>query len=265
MRQLSDVPGTPPGVLPAAGVLESPSLFHPGTTGATDGPPAFELKFLLSEDQARAVEAFGRDRLAPDPYSDATLGGAYRTTSVYTDTPAFDVLHRSKGYAKSKFRVRRYGSGGPVFLERKDKSGDKVRKVRASVPAGELDGLATVETPADWAGHWFHRQLTTRNLRPVCRITYDRVAFMGTVPEGAVRLTFDRSVHGEAVGQWGVEPVGPTPELLPGLVICEFKFRLALPALFKEIIQALGLSPAAVSKYRRFMKTIPVAEGHADA
>src|SRR5262249_23101153 len=78
----------------AAPALQSPSLFGPDTT-ELDGPPAYELKFLLHEEQAGEVVARVARRLAPDPYGDPALGGAYRTTSVYTDTPQFDVFHRA--------------------------------------------------------------------------------------------------------------------------------------------------------------------------
>jgi hypothetical protein len=38
--------------------------------------------------------------------------------------------------------------------------------------------------------------------------------------------------------------------LLTGSVILEFKFRLALPAGFKELVQEFRLNPSPVSKYR---------------
>lgn len=245
--------------------LESPSLFAAGA----GGPAAYEVKFLLTEAQARAVEDRLRGRLAPDPHADPALGGAYRTTSLYTDTPAFDVYRRSPGFARRKFRARRYGADGPVFLERKAKSGDRVRKRRSGVPLAELGLLAAADPGPGWPGHWFHRQLAVRGLRPVCRITYDRVAYLGTADGGTVRLTFDRHVRGEPADGWDLRPAAG-PGLLPGQVICEFKFRAALPALFKGVIADLGLAPAKVSKYRRFLEAAglapaPAGEGAADA
>jgi hypothetical protein len=238
--------------------LESPSLFGPGSA-ETDGPPAYELKFLLSETQAQEVTARVAARLAPDPYGAAALGGAYRTTSVYTDTADFDVFRRVGLYATSKLRARRYGGTGPVFLERKDKDGDKVRKCRASVPLAELALLADAEFPAEWPGGWFHLLLGDRKLRPVCCVSYDRLAFLGVADGGAVRVTFDRNIRGQAAGGWEPIPVTTGPELLPGEVICELKFRLALPVLFKDIVAALHLAPSRVSKYRRFVRAAQLA------
>jgi hypothetical protein len=271
MQKLSDSSvgannGSAGGGLPAAvvGSLESPSLFAGGSSAA-DAPAAYELKFLLTEDQARAVAESLRGKLAPDPHADAALGGAYRTTSVYTDTPDFDVFRRVGEYATSKCRVRRYGNAGPVFLERKDKDGDRVHKCRATVPADELPLLGARKRPADWVSEWFCQQLAARELRPVCRIAYERVALMGPTDGGAVRVTFDRNIRGEQTEGWELRPVESTAELLPGLVVCEFKFRVALPLLLKEVVAAHGLKPTTVSKYRRFVRASGLAgEGAAD-
>src|SRR5262245_20987903 len=131
-----------------AGGLESPSLFVAGTGEGEPGTPAaYELKFLLTEDQAAAATDRVRARLSPDPHADPSLGGAYRTTSIYTDTPRLDVLRRTGDYATSKCRVRRYGASGPVFLERKDKDGNRVRKCRATVPADDLAILSRKHAP----------------------------------------------------------------------------------------------------------------------
>src|SRR5207237_2641500 len=98
----------PPPVTPAA--AESPSVFATGT----DGPPAYEMKFLLTEELAHAVEARLGRRLVLDPHADPALGGAYLTTSVYTDTPGFEALAGAGALGRRKYRVRRYGAGEPV-------------------------------------------------------------------------------------------------------------------------------------------------------
>lgn len=240
--------------------LESPSLFRgTGGDGESAGPAAYEVKFLLDEGQAADVVALLGGRLDPDPHADPALGGAYRTTSLYTDTPDFAVFRRLGESARSKFRVRRYGAGGPVFLERKDKDGDRVHKCRASVGPHELPVLADPAHPPGWVGGWFHCQLGLRRLHPVCRVTYERVAFLGRADGGTVRVTFDRKARGEATHGWDLTPVAAGPELLPGQVICEFKFRLAMPLMFKEIVGALGLNPTTVSKYRRFVTAAGLA------
>jgi len=241
-------------------MLESPSLFRREATD-TPSPAAYEIKFLLTEWLARELEARLRGRLVLDSHADAQLGGAYRTTSLYTDTPAFDVFHRVEEYGSSKFRVRRYGSSGPVFLERKDKTGDKVHKTRVSVPTLDLPVLAGNRGRDSWAGQWFHSEVVTRRLAPVCRISYDRIAYLGSSDGNAVRVTFDRQVRGEVSRAWIVDPVTRDGELFPEQVICEFKFRQSLPRLFKELIESFALNPTPCSKYRRFIAAAGLATG----
>lgn len=239
-----------------APVLESPSLFKPG--GEDDAATAYEVKFLLTEEQVAEVAARLAGRLALDPYADPAMGNAYFTTSVYTDTPNFDVFYRTDGYDRDKFRVRRYGASGPVFVERKTKNGDKVRKHRARIDAAEVPELAAESLNGEWAGEWFHSQLLQKQLRPVCRIAYERVAYLGTADGGTVRLTFDRNIRGVLVSEWKLEAVGEVPPLLDR-VVCEFKFRNAMPALFKGIVADLALTPNPVSKYRTFVRATGLA------
>ncbi len=231
--------------LTAAG-FESPSL----ASRIEGAGPAYELKFLLDEVRAAAVEGWARERLALDPHGDPALGGAYRTVSLYCDTPELDVFHRAPSYKRRKFRVRRYGAGPWAFLERKSKGGDRVAKRRTAVASEDLPLLAHPMSLVSWPGHWFHQRLLARRLRPACRIEYLRTAYVGACTEGPLRLTLDRRVHGTPAGEWGFDSCEGGLPLLTGRVILEFKFRSALPALFKELVRDLGLSPTPVSKYR---------------
>ncbi len=232
--------------------LESPSLFGPGAEA--DNATAFEVKFLLTEDQVREVIARVTGKLALDAFADPALGNAYLTTSVYTDTPGFDVFYRAPGYNRDKFRVRRYGVGGPVFVERKTKNGEKVRKHRSKIDAREVPDLAALCLNGEWAGEWFHSQLLELHLRPVCRIAYERVAYTGMFEDGVVRLTFDRNIRGVVSREWKLETVGAVAPLLPDRVVCEFKYRTAMPALFRGIVADLALTPTPISKYRTFVQ-----------
>jgi hypothetical protein len=238
---------------PAA--LESPSLL----TSAGADAAAYELKFLLTEAQAREVEDRVRGQLVLDAHADPSLGNAYRTTSLYCDTAQLDVFHRAGAFKRRKHRLRRYGRAPWVFLERKIKRGDRVRKRRTMVPDEDLGLLANPMSAVDWSGHWFHRHLLRRGLGPVCRITYERVALVGQGEDGPLRLTFDRRIRGVLTRAWDLEEFGGGLAVLPEAVICEFKYRAFLPALFKEVILALCLTPTLVSKYRAFLRTSPLS------
>lgn len=211
---------------------------------------AYELKFVLDDNRTAMVQQWADIRLAPDPHGDPALHGAYRTTTLYCDTPELDVFHRADSYRRRKFRVRRYGLMSGVYLERKTKAGDRVQKRRSLVASHELELLAQPMSLETWPGHWFHQQLHLQRLRPSCLITYLRTACVGSCPEGPLRLTLDRDLRGLLCDQWSLTPFHGGLPFLAGQVILELKFRGALPMPFKELLSILRLNPLMVSKYR---------------
>jgi hypothetical protein len=224
--------------------FESPSL---GSAGAG---PGFELKFLLDAFHLQAAETWAMQRLQLDPHGDPHLGGAYRTTSLYFDTPELDVYHRTPLYKRRKYRLRRYGTAPDLFLECKAKRGDRVRKTRTRIAEADLGLLQHPSSLVDWPGHWFQRRLRERRLGPACWIAYQRTAYVGAGMDGPLRLTIDRNVHGIVTNTWSLGSCGPSVPLLTDHAILELKFRSALPAPFKDLVAALRLSPCAISKYR---------------
>jgi hypothetical protein len=237
----------------------SPSLARPEE--GEERSDAFELKYNLAPDQADWVEAWARARLTPDSHGDR---GRYQVTTLYCDTPAFGVFHRSAGCKRSKFRLRRYGQSHLVHVERKRRKGDIVRKRREALPAGELTYLWKEEPPQDWPAFWFRGHILTRGLQPSCLVNYTRTAFAGTSPTGATRLTLDRDLLGEPASGWQVELRGDGKPLLSGAVL-ELKFHATLPPAFVELLS--GLTPLAEgdSKYRRCVRAWGLAGGEADA
>ena len=119
--------------------------------------PAFELKFRLSQTKAKDIAAWAAAHLNLDPHADARLGNAYLVNGLYFDTPALDVFHRSPGYKKKKYRLRRYSAGAGIYLEQKRKSEGRVAKRRIQIAETELERLRELPTDIDWIGHWFHR------------------------------------------------------------------------------------------------------------
>jgi hypothetical protein len=215
---------------------------------------AFELKFLLDEPRAEAVEESVRGRLPLDPHGDPQLDGAYATTTLYLDTANLDTFHRLPPFKRRKYRLRRYGREPRIFLERKTREGDRVRKRRADVPDEEVALLANPLAVVTWPGHWFHQRVLRRGLRPACVIGYERTAYTAVTAEGPLRLTLDRRLRGWPCTAWEVTPRDGGLAFLPGQAILEFKFRTALPALFKELIRHFGLAPGSASKYRRCLQ-----------
>lgn len=220
---------------------------------------AYEVKFLVDEPTAQRVEAWARALLHPDPHGQPELNGAYRTTSLYFDTRELDVYHRSPGYRRGKYRARRYGLTTWVYVERKRKAGDCVVKRRAAIAAVDLTRLAEPTAspiaapgapPDAWAGAWFHQRLLEKRLRPACRVTYVRTAYIGQGVDGPMRLTMDREVRGVITDRWGLEPADDGRLVLEGRVILELKFLNAMPIRFRELMVSERLTPAGFSKYR---------------
>jgi len=218
---------------------------------STKSEGAYELKFLLDDLKADELLKRARLNLAADPHADRMLGDRYQITSLYFDTEDLAV-HRGVGsYGRRKFRLRRYGAESKVFLERKAKSGGLVRKRRTSVPANEVATLEHPNPDSTWPGHWFHRRLTTLGLRPMCQVTYDRVARVGMASTGLIRFTVDRQIRCRPAAGLACTPFIDGLDLLTGQSIVEFKFHVAMPTLFKTWIHELQLTPTPASKYRR--------------
>lgn len=226
----------------------SPSLQRP----TQDSLPAYEVKFVLTPEQAQGVEEELRNIMMPDPHARAdSAHGGYSTTTVYCDTPQWDVYRRLGSFSRRKFRLRRYGNDDVIYLERKSKLGQmRVRKRRTKISLPEMQRFT--QTPVDdlWEGDWFQRRALTRSLSPVLAVMYDRVAYVGECADGPLRLTFDRDVRGQAVTDWAVEPFSGGHSILADRVICELKFRGTMPAPFKAVVQSHQLTPGSASKYR---------------
>jgi hypothetical protein len=219
--------------------MASPSLVSTPGTG-----DAYEVKFRLTSREAEDAEAWARAHLTPDPHGH---NGVYRTTSLYLDTPFLDIYHKTPGYRRSKFRLRRYGVEPHIHLERKSRRGDRVRKRREVIALADVPRLLD----EDGGGAWFGPQVRRRLLRPICWIGYTRTAFTSVTPSGPLRLTLDRDAVGTTASAWDVPDRVNGRILLSDEVILELKFRSSLPKLFHELLAVLPSRVAGVSKYSR--------------
>ena len=210
---------------------------------------ASEVKFLVTPDIGAGIREWARARLAPDAYAAGAFGDEYRTTSVYFDTDRFDVFHRRGSFGRSKYRIRRYGEAAIVFLERKLRNSTLLTKRRTPVALEALRHLEVAEDAPEWSGRWFHQRLQARRLRPISRVSYDRMARVGETPYGPLRLTLDEALRAEPASGVAFGNGDGVPFLERGLVL-ELKFRVQMPALFKQLVEEFGLRPQTVSKYR---------------
>ncbi len=223
-------------------------------------PFAAEVKFLLAPSEADAIRGWARDRLPPDPHGTGEDADHYRITSLYADTPAQDVFFRRGSFGRSKYRIRRYAGSDLVFLERKLRTKNLLTKRRTLVPLGDLAFLEAGPGawPDDWPGTWFGHRLAARRLAPVCQVAYDRVARLANTPYGFARLTMDERLQAWPTSR-GKFQDGTGRPVLSDKVILELKYRVGMPAVFKALVEAFGLRPAPVSKYRLSMVALGLA------
>lgn len=215
------------------------------------GTPTREIKFLVSPVVAQRIREWARVRLAPDFNAGGKWGDEYQITSIYFDTDQYDVFHRRGSYGRGKYRIRRYGANETVFLERKLKRRERVRKRRSIVGLEETTRVNESQPDSRWSGFWYQRRLRARQLKPVCEISYRRTARVSQDESGPARLTLDENiraldVHGPAFN--GVLEDGVS--VLQDRVILELKFPREAPAFFKQLIEAFALNPQPFSKYR---------------
>ncbi len=261
--------GTKAALAAEPSVTEPPLRIHPHAKGLPEPPISpsiervadeeingYELKFLVTPEGAQHIQQWAAKRMEPDARADAQQQGAYQSTTLYLDTPQRDVFHRAAGHRRRKFRLRRYGLEERGYLERETRRGDRVATRRSDVPLVELAWLNGAAPPDSWAGEWFRCRVADRGLQPACRLTYDRTAFVLRTDDGPLGLTLDRCIRGLSTADWDLTPVGDEHGILTEQVICELKFRGALPNVFKELITAEKLQAGGFSKYRRAMLAI---------
>jgi hypothetical protein len=209
---------------------------------------ASELKFLVDTATAARIRDWARARLEPDPHGGGAWGDDYRTRTIYFDSPGFEVFHRVGSYGRSKYRVRRYGDDGTVFLERKMRRGDRLSKRRTSLP------LAALERTAD---NWFTRRLDVRKLLPVCEVAYTRTA-REAAGHGA-RLTLDEGLAAAPARHLTFE-TRPGAVILEHRVVVEIKFQQTAPAVFRHLLEEFNLTPQPASKYRLAVEALSLVQ-----
>lgn len=217
---------------------------------------ASEIKFVLDAATAEFVRAWARERLVPDPNASGLLRDSYEVTSLYFDTPNYDVFHRRGSQRYSKYRVRRYG-GETIFFERKLKARGNLAKRRTQVLLPDVARLSQPVSAKDWAGRWFETRVAGHRLGPVCQITYERTARVLMTTSGPIRLTLDEGIR--ALPMHGIKfHEHSASKRITDLVVLELKYRRDLPVLFRELVGQFKLNPHPFSKYRAAVQVLGI-------
>jgi hypothetical protein len=234
------------------------TIMSPSTETRENRAFAAETKFLVTPVQADHIRQWARSRLLADPNATGETGDTYTTTSLYFDTPQFDMLRRHGSYGRCKYRIRRYGASEAVFLERKLKVQGLVSKRRTIVPIEEVSLLEQSEPLKRWAGYWFHRRLLHRGFGCVWQISYFRTARVAPSKMGSIRMTLDSNVRVLPLDSPVFHAPGAGIPVAETRSILELKYFHSLPALFKELIGEFRLVPHPVSKYRLAATTLGI-------
>jgi hypothetical protein len=207
-----------------------------------------EIKFVIDSVLGERVRAWARTHLDADPHGSGPAGDEYDITSIYFDTPAYDVFERRGSYGRAKYRIRRYGESDRVFLERKLRTSRMLAKRRTEVRVADLGRLPVSGEESD-RGRWFARRIAARHLQPVCTLTYHRIARVALTGAGPARLTIDSGIQ-VCVAEHLRFDCTPAVPVLADQFVLELKCGPFVPAIFKQLVQEFGLVPRTASKYR---------------
>jgi len=207
----------------------------------------YELKYLLTEEQYRAIRPEIEKRLAPDRYGDTTV------QSLYYDTPDFRLARASieKPVYKEKLRLRCYGRNDndrDVYFEMKRKYDDVVYKRRIALKEGAEPALMSGECPASQIGKELRYFISCYpGLRKAALILYDRSAFFDT--ESDLRVTFDSKVRYRTEDFSFGSPLEGLPLLPTGTVLMELKSGTAYPLWLAHLLSREKVIKGSFSKY----------------
>ena len=161
-----------------------------------------ELKFVLSEQQYRAV------REAISPYMTADEYGRHSILNIYCDSENSELIRLSLGKPvyKEKLRLRTYGTAtddGDSFLEIKKKFKGVVYKRRVKLPyktafyyitSGQLPQSENFSVKDRQQLAEIDYLMKRLSLKPKIVICYDRRAFYGN-EDSEFRITFDGNIR----------------------------------------------------------------------
>jgi hypothetical protein len=218
----------------------------------------YELKYLVHEHVAAALEEGIRTRMRRDHFSAAQRDGFYPIASLYLDSSDLR-LHRESvdgAAVRFKLRVRTYsdGTGSPCFFEIKRRSNGVISKHRARVARTDVRAMldcsaSAVEGDATGDLRRFRSCQVAVAARPVLLVAYRRKAYE-TEGVSRLRVTFDRDVRYSPWHEPSVAIEGPRWERIPrGRVIVEIKFTGRFPSWIAELARRYGFVAQSVSKY----------------
>jgi hypothetical protein len=222
----------------------------------------FELKYLITESEAAAIERYIRPFLPLDKYSKLQRGRQYPIVSLYLDSPDLQLCRESLTGLKNRFklRVRSYTDEPeyPRFFEIKRRINRVIIKSRGRVMDRDVSILLARRslppqgyTTDDAALRQFQFYMAGICAGPAILIRYMREAYEST-SENRVRVTFDRALCYKVTHEPLVRLGGSGWQrnlLTEGNVILEIKFTGSYPAWLIRLVRDFGLDARSISKF----------------
>lgn len=220
----------------------------------------FELKYILSLEQAHAIQEALKDYTDFDPHGGET---GYRISSLYYDSPELDFFwDKIEGLKyRRKLRLRVYPSekDEPIttgMVEIKQRINRTVQKRRIQLPladafalcAGELDISDFTAWEKMVASEVFYL-VQAKALKPTCIIDYHRKALVGRKYNPDLRITFDTDLRASLQNLDFPGHVNARRFLPPDCCIMEIKVDETVPDWVGGLLMHFNLELHRVSKY----------------
>ncbi|MBR2571322.1 MAG: polyphosphate polymerase domain-containing protein [Clostridia bacterium] len=216
--------------------------------------PRHELKYFISAADARVLARHLASVLRRDIH--AGENGEYSIRSLYFDDFR-NSAYRDKvdgAPERAKYRLRIYnGSDEVIFLEKKKKMGDLIRKSDVRITRrlaeqlidGNPAGLAASQSPLL---RDMFVQMRVNLLRAKVIVDYEREAF--TFPAENVRITLDKRVRsGLACVDLFDPQIATVPVYPASQTVLEVKYDRVLPDFLPPILSLIPAQRSAISKY----------------
>lgn len=211
----------------------------------------YELKYILSQDQLKRVEAQMLPFMKPDQY------GRTFIRNLYFDTEDYRLIRRSleKPVYKEKLRLRSYRKAeadDPVFVELKKKYDGIVYKRRLSLPQQQatawLDGRSSFIRPCQIADEINYFCSYYGNLQPKVFLCYQRQAWY-SLDGSDFRVTFDNQILCRQTDLSLNSDIWGTPILPEEKVLMEIKTSGGIPLWMTRFLTGERIFKTSYSKY----------------
>ena len=218
----------------------------------------YEIKYLVSTEQRRAIMELVESYMKPDEFGKSTI------CNIYYDTPDMRLIRRSidKPIYKEKLRLRSYGKASDdskVFVELKKKYMEVVYKRRISMKEDQaemyLSGRIEAPKQNQISSELDYFLSEYKDIGPAAFIAYDRIAFYGK-DEPNFRITFDENILWRDYDLSLSSEIYGKALLQPNQNLMEIKIANAMPLWLTHKLSEMGIYKVSFSKYGNAYKAM---------